>query len=206
MAGSGKVSPRQKMINMMYLVLLALLAMNISKEVLDAFDVLSEELSLSATIANDSNKDFVDRMKEEIQGEIDNEGKEDNKGLLTDTLPLIRTKTSAIIDTINAHIDVMYKLGNRDSITGKLGKKDELDRNYKYWMGQTEEVQLMNEIEEFGPRGGSAAYRLRNLIEGHADEMIAIYNGNLRGEGSESRKLDPADYKMTDHKEYDEKG
>ena len=44
MAG-GKLSPRQKMINMMYLVLLALLAMNISKEVLDAFDVLSAELS-----------------------------------------------------------------------------------------------------------------------------------------------------------------
>ncbi|NND77174.1 MAG: gliding motility protein GldM [Flavobacteriales bacterium] len=36
MAG-GKLSPRQQMINMMYLVLTALLAMNVSKEILDAF-------------------------------------------------------------------------------------------------------------------------------------------------------------------------
>lgn len=35
--GGGKASPRQKMINMMYLVLTALLALNVSKEVLDAF-------------------------------------------------------------------------------------------------------------------------------------------------------------------------
>lgn len=41
MAG-GKLSPRQKMINMMYLVLTALLALNVSKEVLDAFIVVNE--------------------------------------------------------------------------------------------------------------------------------------------------------------------
>jgi len=35
--GGGNASPRQKMINMMYLVLTALLALNVSKEVLDAF-------------------------------------------------------------------------------------------------------------------------------------------------------------------------
>ena len=35
MAG-GKISPRQKMINMMYLVLTALLALNISKDMLKA--------------------------------------------------------------------------------------------------------------------------------------------------------------------------
>ena len=36
MAG-GNLSPRQKMINMMYLVLTALLALNVSKEVLNSF-------------------------------------------------------------------------------------------------------------------------------------------------------------------------
>jgi hypothetical protein len=36
MAG-GKETPRQKMIGMMYLVLTALLAMNVSKEVVNAF-------------------------------------------------------------------------------------------------------------------------------------------------------------------------
>lgn len=40
MAG-GKLSPRQKMINMMYLVLTALLAMNVSKEILNSFALLN---------------------------------------------------------------------------------------------------------------------------------------------------------------------
>ncbi len=40
MAG-GKMNARQKMINMMYLVLTALLALNVSKEVLDAFVVIN---------------------------------------------------------------------------------------------------------------------------------------------------------------------
>lgn len=43
MAG-GKLSPRQKMINMMYLVLTALLAMNVSKEILNSFALLNNGL------------------------------------------------------------------------------------------------------------------------------------------------------------------
>jgi gliding motility-associated protein GldM len=41
---SMKMPPRQKMINMMYLVLTAMLAMNVSKEVLDSFAVLDADL------------------------------------------------------------------------------------------------------------------------------------------------------------------
>ncbi|MEZ4800732.1 MAG: hypothetical protein R2809_13345 [Flavobacteriales bacterium] len=43
MAG-GKETPRQKMIGMMYLVLTALLAMNISKDVLNAFIQINKGL------------------------------------------------------------------------------------------------------------------------------------------------------------------
>src|SRR3954468_17398226 len=46
MAG-GKQTPRQKMINMMYLVLLALLALNVSTEVLNAFHMVNEGLQTS---------------------------------------------------------------------------------------------------------------------------------------------------------------
>ena len=43
MAG-GKETPRQKMIGMMYLVLTALLALNVSKEILDAFITINNGL------------------------------------------------------------------------------------------------------------------------------------------------------------------
>ena len=39
---SGNLSPRQKMINMMYLVLTALLALNVSKEVLNSSDLITK--------------------------------------------------------------------------------------------------------------------------------------------------------------------
>jgi len=39
---SGKLPPRQKMINMMYLVLTALLALNVSKDILNAFLIVNE--------------------------------------------------------------------------------------------------------------------------------------------------------------------
>jgi len=46
MAG-GKLTPRQKMINLMYLVFIAMLALNMSKEVLSAFGLMNEKFELS---------------------------------------------------------------------------------------------------------------------------------------------------------------
>ena len=48
MAGS-KETTRQKMINLMYLVFIAMLALNISKEVLGTLGILNEDIKLSNT-------------------------------------------------------------------------------------------------------------------------------------------------------------
>ncbi len=45
---SGKQSPRQKMINLMYLVFIAMMALNMSKEVLTAFGLMNEKLNASS--------------------------------------------------------------------------------------------------------------------------------------------------------------
>ncbi|MFW5710062.1 MAG: gliding motility protein GldM, partial [Bacteroidota bacterium] len=52
--GHGKETPRQKMIGMMYLVLTALLALNVSKDVLDAFVKVDEGLTKTT-------KNFVEK-------------------------------------------------------------------------------------------------------------------------------------------------
>ena len=54
MAG-GKLSPRQKMINLMYLVFIAMLAMNMSKQVLSAFGFMNEKLADSNITATQKN-------------------------------------------------------------------------------------------------------------------------------------------------------
>src|SRR3954471_21696412 len=45
----GKETPRQKMIGMMYLVLTALLALNVSKEILNAFVIVENGLNTTNT-------------------------------------------------------------------------------------------------------------------------------------------------------------
>ncbi len=54
MAG-GKQSPRQKMINLMYLIFIAMLAMNMSKEVLSAFGLMNEKLAVANEKATEQN-------------------------------------------------------------------------------------------------------------------------------------------------------
>lgn len=54
---AGRETPRQKMIGMMYLVLTALLALNITKEVVNAFVTINDKLDASATIINSKIED-----------------------------------------------------------------------------------------------------------------------------------------------------
>jgi gliding motility-associated protein GldM len=55
MAG-GKLTPRQKMINLMYLVFIAMLALNMSKEVLSAFGLINERFETANSLALTSNE------------------------------------------------------------------------------------------------------------------------------------------------------
>ena len=54
MAG-GKETPRQKMIGMMYLVLTALLALNVSKSILNAFVTINDKIDASEQIVSNTN-------------------------------------------------------------------------------------------------------------------------------------------------------
>ena len=72
MAG-GKLTPRQKMINLMYLVFIAMLAMNMSKEVLSAFGLLNEKFENTNTAAVASNAQMLtalDAKASEAKGEF----------------------------------------------------------------------------------------------------------------------------------------
>ncbi len=56
MASNSPNSPRQKMINLMYLVFIAMLALNVSSEVLDGFELVEESLLRSVNATTDRNK------------------------------------------------------------------------------------------------------------------------------------------------------
>jgi gliding motility-associated protein GldM len=58
MAG-GKLTPRQKMINLMYLVFIAMLALNMSKEVLSAFGLMNEKFESANVASTENNKTLL---------------------------------------------------------------------------------------------------------------------------------------------------
>lgn len=72
MAG-GKLTPRQKMINLMYLVFIAMLAMNVSKEVISAFGLMNEKFEAANTASVTTNTSLIqslDQKAAEAKGEF----------------------------------------------------------------------------------------------------------------------------------------
>ena len=62
MAGANE-SPRQKMINLMYLVLIAMLALNMSKEVLSAFGLMDEKFENANELIAENNEKTLASLK-----------------------------------------------------------------------------------------------------------------------------------------------
>ena len=77
MAG-GKETPRQKMIGMMYLVLTALLALNVSKTILDAFVAIEENTQKSNGMQVDRGSELIADVSSEISS---TDGKENAEKL-----------------------------------------------------------------------------------------------------------------------------
>ena len=66
MAG-GKLSARQKMINMMYLVLTALLALNVSKEILKAFHLMEVSFNKANDNVSKKNKGLISALEDQMK-------------------------------------------------------------------------------------------------------------------------------------------
>jgi gliding motility-associated protein GldM len=66
MAGA-KETPRQKLIGMMYLVLTALLALQVSSEIINKFDLMNRSLEKSANEATDANQKRIDAIQAAVK-------------------------------------------------------------------------------------------------------------------------------------------
>src|SRR6476659_868977 len=58
--------PRQKMINLMYLVLTALLALNVSAEILNAFKTVNRSLTATNTTINKSTETIMTSLQDKL--------------------------------------------------------------------------------------------------------------------------------------------
>lgn len=63
----GTLSPRQKMINLMYLVFIAMLALNMSREVLSAFGLLNNKLTNANVASDERNQAFLAGLAAKVE-------------------------------------------------------------------------------------------------------------------------------------------
>lgn len=107
MAG-GKLTPRQKMINMMYLVLTALLAMNVSKEILNAFQVVNRSIDKSNLLIDDKNTKVLKLIKAEEKNEPEKVAE------LLGIASQVQAKSEDIIKFIDDQIAALNKASDKD--------------------------------------------------------------------------------------------
>ena len=165
-----KLSPRQKMINMMYLVLLAILALNVSAEALDAFVRLKSQLRETAVEANRNGDDLILRMKAEIDREVENQGKTTNVGL-KDTLEELKSRTRSVITLIEQHLDTIEAMADWDPELAEYIRKDEQEENLRYWMGRDESANQR--------RGNGQAYALRDSFDHYFMYLADLHNSQV---------------------------
>ena len=176
----AKETPRQKMIGMMYLVYTALLAMNVSKDILDAFDTVNAGVqTTNITLSNQINQKYA--AFEEQYG-LDKE----KVGPYWEQAQALRDEATDLINYIEAlKWDLVKKIEEKDATTAladgllksadtvrfgrkiynvntaKVKSRDNYNRPTEYMMGNPE-----------GPGNGGKAYELSEKIRRFRGEVI----------------------------------
>ena len=114
MAG-GKETPRQKMIGMMYLVLTALLALNVSKSILDAFCAIEENTQKANITHYERGQAFKSALVEEMNSTTKDEAgiaKKKKVKFYLDMIAKIDVETAKMVEEIDKiKLDIMEKSG-----------------------------------------------------------------------------------------------
>lgn len=194
---------RQKMINLMYLVLTALLALNVSAEVLQAFQNLADSLQNTAEQFQKNNHDLGESIKAAIQKEIET-GSRKNEPLIEE-VNRVRAKTDSVAGKLREYALALFdeKIAGKDPETGRLKRLDERENNYRFWMGKNDAAN--------GGRGEGKALEMHALLDtfiSWANQTYArISGGKLpnAGKGFQDLVVDPKDNPYVKEKESKEK-
>jgi len=130
--GGGKETPRQKMVGMMYLVLTALLALNVSKSILDAFVAIEENTQKSAIVQLDRGNAFVTDLQQGIeQNKKEAPLKAAKCKYYLGVVDKIDKKTADIIEFIDKiKLNILDKSGELINVEKNLDKETILWKKY----------------------------------------------------------------------------
>ena len=221
---AGKVDTRQKMINMMYLVFIAMLALNISKEVLATIGIINEDLETSiAQLSNDNNIKYatIDNLQSQPEYQVVYpyvqalKEKSDSyvnyiKGLKDDILDSDKEGTSYVREIKNKSNNDKPNVTMTDyQIMDKSGPLDELffERSGLLEAGKTYEnnfinyrsdlISIIDSIKINDPKYSTDEVALKNLVSVVKDlDTRFEYPEDGKKLNSDGKELDFMDYEF----------
>ncbi|MEK7199947.1 MAG: gliding motility protein GldM, partial [Bacteroidota bacterium] len=152
--------PRQKMINIMYLVLTALLALNVSSEILNAFKTVDRSLMTASGIAEQKNSDVFRSFQKKIE---DPKTKEKAEIWMPKAL-----KAQSLANEVYTYIEALKlelkKESNLKIVDGKEDfREDDLEAGTRLFISAP-------------PTGKAKGKELFNKLKNFKDQLLAIDN------------------------------
>jgi gliding motility-associated protein GldM len=168
MAG-GKLTPRQKMINLMYLVFIAMLALNMSKEVLSAFGILNNKIEDSNSITDNRNETSFLQLAQKAS---DQPGQYGDKKIKVDKIRALSKEFSDYIE------------GIKTEITKEFPK----DKEGNYPFEQMDKSDAIDNMFYTGDRESAKGKEFVAKIQGFAGQIKAIGGSSIAE--SEMKKIE----------------
>lgn len=187
MAG-GKETPRQRMVGLMYLVLTALLALQVSNAVLEKFIFIDEALRRSVQQSRDGN----DKVLTAIKAKVAEQGSVGEDVAIMKRAEAARATTSAVLDEVHKiRQGLIDWTGGTDPKTGEyMGAKD-YDKVMTFMIGAGE------------VRDGKA-FTMKSKLNEYVEQMKKLDTALLRDKSIGPIALDAKDIPMyaksDDHK------
>jgi gliding motility-associated protein GldM len=158
---SGKLSPRQKMINLMYLIFIAMLALNMSKEVLAAFGLMNEKLEASNVKTTENNLAFLSGLETKASENAE------KFGPLLEDAQKIKVLSQEYYDYLNNLKTEMTTEIDDPKDYQVMDKSDYLDQ--KFWQGDN----LTKEGQEFMKRINDYRTQVLGILPASMEEVRA---------------------------------
>lgn len=192
MAG-GKLSARQRMINLMYLVFIAMIAMTMSKEVLSAFGLMNDKFVRANELAATSNEGMLAGLKQKAEEKPAEFGVAANKAeqiskISEDFFKFLETQKAMILEK-----GKFEREENGELPAEKMDKGDFLD---EYWFTGD---RLTKEGEAFMARLNKYKSDIKEILGDDVKYQTAVENFDQRFSTAEvtnndGKKLNWLDY------------
>ncbi|MRI63096.1 gliding motility protein GldM [Ornithobacterium rhinotracheale] len=157
----GKLPPRQKMINLMYLIFIAMLAMQIGREVLRSFEGVNTSLTDATALASENNNTFYDQIKNKAKDDSDYQK-------VQVKAEEVKAKSNEVFQAIEA---VKQKLITE---TGYKAPKDGEETSYNSLQNTDAVTNLFFRAQEPSETGAE----LKNKINQYHDFMLSQYTSD----------------------------